>query len=195
MAGAAAHETDYAADPLWRLVAQQLPPGYARYAVTDPDGVLADAVVTAGLAARGLRLLAEADPIALRAALLAAEPATSERPLALTTPNSLATLPYDFWQQARHVDLALHRLFPNLDYVTLQRLTPPERRRLAAALTSTPVPAPVGTRHTQSYLLTCVCRQSQPACLARRRGPPGCCRRRALPAPGACLGAGRRGRR
>lgn len=149
---------------LGNLAAREFGAGFALYAVTDPDGVLADPEVAAAVVAAisagaggaggGLRLLAETDPVRLAAALLAAAPATPDHPLAVVTPARLADLPYSLWQAARPVDLALHRLFGRLDYRTLQRLTAAERRGLAAAYAAHPPPAALGARSTQGYLLT-----------------------------------------
>lgn len=121
--------------------------------VCDPDGLLADEPVATALAARGFRLLAEADPVALRHALAHLPPPSSESPLVVVTAADLATLPYDLWQQGHPVRLELHRFFPRLDYPTLRQLTPEQRRRLAAAYAQTPPLSSLSLGGTVDYLL------------------------------------------
>ncbi len=95
--------------------------------VSDPDDLLAE------LARRGVRLLVEEDPVALRHAyeqLAIDHPAA---PRIVVTQGALDRLPYDLWQQGRHVELALHAVFPNLDYPTVKQLSPGQRLALDQA--------------------------------------------------------------
>lgn len=126
---------------------------YALTLVIDPDTLLADEEILAVLAARGFRLIAEDDPVALRYALSQGPRASAASPVIVVTPGSLADLPYDLWQEGRYVELALHRFFPRLDYPTLRLLTPSQRRRLAEAYDRTPSPATLAPGQTAAYLL------------------------------------------
>ena len=141
------------------------PHTHALTLVADPDGILADETVQAALRARGFRLLTESDPVALRAAYHRAQPVSAEQPLLVVIADDRNRAPYDIWQQAHPVELALHRLFPKLDYPTLKLLSPTQRGKLAAALTRTPVKQPISLRATYGYLL-----QQLFACESKRFG-------------------------
>jgi len=118
--------------------------------VSDPDGLLADEDVLAELAARGFTLVNEPDPVALRQRVEAARPWSTERPLIVVTLGPLDRLPYDLWQPAHHVTLALHTFFPGLAYPAVRTLTPAQRHRLSRA----PLPARrLGQRGTLEFLL------------------------------------------
>ena len=106
-------------------------PAHPLTLVSDPDGILADEVILAELSARGFRIITETDPVALRHRYHQLEPITTTDPVIVVTPGPLERLPYDLWQQGQHVTLALHSLFPNLDYPTLRLLSPAGRSRLA----------------------------------------------------------------
>ena len=118
--------------------------------VSDPDGVLAEEELLAGLAARGFTLLSEPDPVALRLRVEAARPWSAGRPLVIVTAGALNALPYDLWQEGRRLTLALHTFFPHLSYPLLRALSPAQRWRLAQV----PQPArPLAQRTTADYLL------------------------------------------
>ncbi|MCL4835376.1 MAG: BREX-3 system phosphatase PglZ [Caldilineaceae bacterium] len=121
--------------------------------VSDPDNVLADESLTADLAARGFRLLHEADPIALRAAWQRAQPVTVEQPLIVITGGPLNALPYDLWQQGQHLELALHTFFPLLDYPTIRQLSPAQRARLGDVYAQHPPATPLSASATVAWLL------------------------------------------
>lgn len=128
--------------------------------VSDPDDLLADELLLAELTRRGFRLLAEEDPVALRyayARTLADEPQTS---LVVVTRGALNRLPYDLWQQGRHVELALHAFFPNLDYPTVKQLSPRQRLKLDQVRAADSAGAwphqPLSPRQTQDFLLRAV---------------------------------------
>jgi|GEM_PF-1129221 len=101
--------------------------------VSDPDGILADEVILAELNARGIRVISETDPVALRHRYHQLGPITTSDSVIVITAGPLNRLPYDLWQQGQHITLALHALFPNLDYPTLRLLSPSGRSRLARA--------------------------------------------------------------
>ena len=121
--------------------------------VSDPDGLLADESITAALTVRGFRLLHEPNPIALRAAWLAAQPVTVEQPLIVVTSGPLNALPYDLWQQGQHVTLALHTFFPHLDYPTIRTLSPSQRARLGEIYTQDAPTTPLSPSATVAWLL------------------------------------------
>ena len=120
------------------------------FLVSDPDAVLADESLLTTLSARGFTLLRETDPIALRHRVEAARPWTLERPLIVATSGALNALPYDLWQQGRHVTLALNTFFPHLAYPVVRSLSPARRARLAAA---PPPPQRLAERATQHHIL------------------------------------------
>ena len=123
----------------------------------DPDGVLADTSLRSVLQARGFHLLQEADPVALRYHAQRSLPFTADRPLVIITPEPLNTLPYDLWKQGYHVELALHKLFPNLSYPVLRTLTSNQLRRLSQTQQNDSSPAnPLSYNDTIAYLLETV---------------------------------------
>ncbi|MCL6431352.1 MAG: BREX-3 system phosphatase PglZ [Anaerolineae bacterium] len=118
--------------------------------VSDPDGLLGDEAVLAGLVARGYRLVREADPVRLRYRVEQERPFSAERPLLVVTEGELRELPYDLWQQGQRVRLSLHELFPDLYYPLVRELSP--RQRDAAYRAPEP-PKRLGERATAEYLL------------------------------------------
>jgi len=118
--------------------------------VNDPDNVLADEATLAQLVVRGFSLIQEDDPVRLRHRLVEMGGFSRERPCLIITPHPLNTLPYDLWQQGRHLSLALHAFFPNLSYPVMQALNPAQRR----ALSQVPAPAqPLGRSESISHIL------------------------------------------
>jgi hypothetical protein len=141
---------------LERLLKQSLiesTTGASLLVVSDPDSLLTTASITESSVLLEWSVLQDEDPLALRQALLRLSDAKSVKPLLVITQSPLNTLPYDLWQQGHHVDLSLHRLFPNLDYPTLRLLDAPQRQRLAEAYAAAPVRAPLGVKASQHYLL------------------------------------------
>lgn len=126
---------------------------YALTLVSDPDRILGDETIESVLRERGFRLLSESDPILLRHSFSQTQPISIDRPTIVAIPDDLNSAPYDIWQQAHHVELALYHLFPNLDYPTLKLLTPTQRVRLAAALERIPIRQKLSQRGTFDYLL------------------------------------------
>ena len=119
-------------------------------AVSDPDGLLGEEEVLAALVARGFTLVAEPDPVHLRHRLAQLEPWSAERPVVVVTAGALNALPYDIWQEARRVELALHTFFPTLSYPLVRLLSPAQRWQLARA----PLPAqPLARQATAEFLL------------------------------------------
>ena len=130
-------------------------PTHSLTLVSDPDGILADEVILAELSARGIRIITETDPVALRHRYHQLEPITTTDPVIVVTPGALERLPYDLWQQGQHVALALHTLFPNLDYPTLRLLSPAGRSRLAQVQAGGSWPErPLSPINTTDFLLT-----------------------------------------
>jgi hypothetical protein len=118
--------------------------------VSDPDDVLADESIRNELAQRGFTILNEQDPIRLRHQLTSHDPFHPDRPLIIVTPELVNKLPYDLWQQAHHVTLALHTFFPHLNYPIVQQLTPQQRWQLSQQ----PAPAgKLGREATKAFIL------------------------------------------
>ena len=106
--------------------------------VSDPDELLADAQLIAALRERGFRLLQGDDPIRLRLAVRQARPFTAEWPIAVVTTGELNNLPYDLWQQGRHITLTLSTYWPGLELGVLRALTPRQRRLLGVGTNRSP---------------------------------------------------------
>jgi hypothetical protein len=98
--------------------------------VSDPDELLADVEVIEALKKRGFQLLQEEDPIRLRLAVRDVKPFTVEQPMVIVTRGELNNLPYDLWQQGRHITLTLGTCWPGLEVGVLRVLTPKQRRLL-----------------------------------------------------------------
>ena len=98
--------------------------------VSDPDELLADQEVIAALKKRGFQVLQEEDPIRLRLAVRHKKPFTAEWPMVIVTTGELKNLPYDLWQQGRHITLTLGTCWPGLEVGVLRALTPKQRRLL-----------------------------------------------------------------
>ena len=120
--------------------------------VHDPDGILNDEALLASLLGQGYAVVREADSVALRCELLRLA-ATPEQRVAVITNRALDSLPYDLWQQGQHITLALHDLFPNLDYYHVKLLSGRARRRLAEAYQARPPARYLSPVETQDYLL------------------------------------------
>lgn len=134
--------------------------------VSDPDDLLAEESILSALSERGFTLLGrEDDPMALRQQIEAFETRHETTPLIVLTAGDLNNLPYDLWQQGQHVNLALHRFFPNLSYPVIKTLTNEQRWRLGQV----EMPRQVLTRQgTVDFLLSNVFRvdwygQQQPS--------------------------------
>ena len=142
--------------PMLQTILERFPtPAHPLTLVSDPDGILADEVILAELSARGFRIITETDPVALRHRYHQLEPITTTDPVIVVTPGPLERLPYDLWQQGQHVTLALHTLFPNLDYPTLRLLSPAGRSRLAQVQARGNWPErPLSPIGTTDFLLT-----------------------------------------
>src|SRR6266545_2842090 len=121
--------------------------------VSDPDGLL-DSDIRTALRGSGFRMFDESDPIALRYAVVQAQPWSLESPLLIVTTGPLNALPYDLWQPARRVELSLVDLFPSLDSSVVHQLNAAQRQRLADALAADPIAAAqLGTQATRDLLL------------------------------------------
>jgi hypothetical protein len=106
---------------LSKILEYFLPDTHKLTLVSDPDGLLAEESLLSELTKRGFTVIQENDPIILRHRIEHAKPF---RDVLVITDGSIEDLPYDLWQQAYHVHLALHSFFPNLSYLILRELTP-----------------------------------------------------------------------
>lgn len=122
-----AHRSTLLAD----RILKEFPSDLARlWIVADPDNVLLDEQVLAGLRERGFEVLPFEDSIAFRAeyeeryrAAWEAEDANAPSALIIQVrDSSTAELPWDYLRQARKVSLSLAELFPKLSYTVLRQL-------------------------------------------------------------------------
>src|SRR5690606_31901113 len=98
--------------------------------VSDPDDVLLDEQVLAGLRARGFEVLPFEDSIVFRAEYEelyrapweAGEPDAPRALVIQVRDSSGADLPWDYSRQARKLSLSLAELFPKLSYTVLKQL-------------------------------------------------------------------------
>ncbi len=98
--------------------------------VADPDNVLLDEQVLAGLRERGFDVLPFEDSIAFRAEYeeryrapwAAKEPHAPKALVIQVRDSSIANLPWDYLRQGRKISLSLAELFPNLSYTVLRQL-------------------------------------------------------------------------
>ncbi len=120
--------------------------------VSDPDELLAGEEVIAALKKRGFQLLQDEDPIRLRLAVRHVKPFTAEWPVVVVTTGELNSLPYDLWQQGRHITLSLGICWPGLEVGVLRALTP-RQRRLLGAVTNRSAAAHLTARDTKELVL------------------------------------------
>jgi len=98
--------------------------------VSDPDDLLADEAILAQLIERGFQIVQETDPVLFRHRVEQLKPFSVEKPVLALTEGALEDVPYDLWQQGRHIRLALHDFFPNLVTSYVRALTSLQRTRL-----------------------------------------------------------------
>ncbi|AYF69795.1 BREX-3 system phosphatase PglZ [Pseudomonas aeruginosa] len=112
-------------------ILKEFPSDLARlWIVADPDNVLLDEQVLAGLRERGFDVLPFEDSIAFRAeyeeryrASWATEEPHAPKALVIQVrDSSIANLPWDYLRQGRKISLSLAELFPNLSYTVLRQL-------------------------------------------------------------------------
>ncbi|MGY4826744.1 BREX-3 system phosphatase PglZ [Stutzerimonas chloritidismutans] len=122
-----AHRSTLLAD----RILKEIPSDLARlWIVADPDNVLLDEQVLAGLRERGFEVLPFEDSVAFRAeyeeryraAWEAGEPNAPSALVIQVRDSSTAELPWDYLRQARKVSLSLAELFPKLSYTVLRQL-------------------------------------------------------------------------
>lgn len=122
-----AHRSTLLAD----RILKEFPSDLARlWIVADPDNVLLDEQVLAGLRERGFEMLPFEDSIAFRAeyeeryraSWEAGEPNAPSALVIQVRDSSTAELPWDYLRQARKVSLSLAELFPKLSYTVLRQL-------------------------------------------------------------------------
>ena len=135
-----------------RLFIGSLSPQDRDVLVSDPDEIFKDEALLSDLTEQGYRVIRESDPVALRYEVQQARAQAGQRVVVITK-HELERLPYDLWQQGQHVTLALHELFPKLDYYHVKLLGGSARRRLAAAYQARPPAQPLSPVETQDYLL------------------------------------------
>ena len=121
--------------------------------VSDPDDVLDDEEIRVELEQRGFRVITERDPISLRHAVQQAQPFRADAPVIIITAGPVNALPYDLWQQGRHLSLDLHIIFPGLAYTALRLLSLAQRRRLSIALTNLAPSTTLAYSESLRYLL------------------------------------------
>lgn len=130
--------------PDWRdhILNHFHPAGDRLSLVADPDGLLADEQLLAGVRARGYEPLRFDDPIAFRFAYESRfRPAWDQNTdlrLVVIFPGSRSllrkSLPHDVLQAGRLLDFSLSSLFPGLDYPIIASLDPALLDKLHAAL-------------------------------------------------------------
>ena len=118
-------------EPALEAILEQFPPHtHPLTLVSDPDELLTGEEVFVALKKRGFQLLQEEDPIRLRFAVRHMRPFTAEWPMVIVTRGEIKNLPYDLWQQGRHITLTLGTCWPGLEVGVLRALTPKQRRLL-----------------------------------------------------------------
>lgn len=115
----------------WRKeILKELTPNVARLTlVADPDGLLMEEGIFAGIRARGFELIPFEDPIAFRYAYETKfrsqwdKGEQTELVVVLhSAARDLATLPYDLLQAGRQLSFSLGEIFPNLSYPVVTTL-------------------------------------------------------------------------
>ncbi|MFL5586052.1 MAG: BREX-3 system phosphatase PglZ, partial [Ktedonobacteraceae bacterium] len=140
-------------EPALEAILELFPPHtHTLTLVSDPDELLADAEVIARLRERGFQLLQGEDPIRLRLAVRQVRPFTAEWPVIVVTTSTLDSLPYDLWQQGRHITLSLGTCWPGLEVGVLRALTSRQRRLLGAG-TNRSAAAQLTARETKELAL------------------------------------------
>lgn len=126
----------------WRdLILRDFTPELSRVTlVADPDGLLTEEKVQAGIRERGFELIPFDDPVAFRLAYetryrkIWDTGQTTELVVALRSEaESLRHLPYDLLQRGRQLDYRLTQIFPNLSYPVVQMLRPDQLDQLYRA--------------------------------------------------------------
>ena len=126
------------------------PNSYPVYLVSDPDALLADEEVLSALFKRGFQIVQESDPILFRHRIEQTKPFNSSEPVLVITEGALEDLPYDVWNQGKHIQLALHEFFPTLAYPIIRSLT--SLQRLSLELVKGPEKR-LGEQKTIQFLL------------------------------------------
>jgi hypothetical protein len=127
----------------------------------DPDQVLLDERILAGLRTRGFDVLPFEDSIVFRAEFeerfRAAWDRGVEGPanslIIHVTATIVNELPWDYLRQARRVNLSLADLFPKLSYVVIRQLDP-EYLEPLFDLQSKHISQPLGETSTKDFILT-----------------------------------------
>ncbi|HCW1033962.1 BREX-3 system phosphatase PglZ [Pseudomonas aeruginosa] len=149
-------------------ILKEFPSDLARlWIVADPDNVLLDEQVLAGLRERGFDVLPFEDSIAFRAeyeeryhASWAAEEPYAPKALVIQVrDSSIADLPWDYLRQGRKVSLSLAELFPKLSYTVLRQLGSEILPSLFEAQTRHATQA-MGEAATKEFVLTHIYRVS-----------------------------------
>ena len=141
-------------------ILQEFVPGASLITVAaDPDGLLQDERILAGLRERGFILLSFEDPIAFRYAyesqFRGQGPGGDCKGLVVLVPApaaALDSLPYDILANARRLAFGLAELFPNLNQAVVSTLEPADLDTLydAQALNSTGI---LGKAATKDFVL------------------------------------------
>lgn len=126
----------------WRdLILGDFTPELSRLTlVADPDGLLTEEKVQAGIRDRGFELIPFDDPVAFRLAYETRYRSiwdaghSTELVVALRSEaESLRSLPYDLLKRGRQLDYRLSEIFPNLSYPVIQILRPDQLDQLYRA--------------------------------------------------------------
>ena len=148
---------------LWvNRILKEFPEDISRFWIAaDPDDVLLDEQVLAGLRERGFELLPYEDPIAFRAeyeeryrsAWYRGEAAPAKALVLHLRGNKVSDLPWDYLHLARQVSLSLADLFPSLSYPVVQQIGAEHLAALFEAQTKH-VSQTLGESATKEFVLT-----------------------------------------
>lgn len=150
-----------AATPTWRdHILQAFTPQVSKLTlVADPDGLLLEEGVLAGIRARGFDLIPFDDHVAFRYAYESKYRAKWDRGestdlvVVLRAPSAdLAILPYDLLRAGRSLSFSLAELFPNLSYPVIDQLDRGDLDALYRAQMQDPL-GNLGDTATKSYVL------------------------------------------
>jgi PglZ domain len=127
----------------------------------DPDQVLLDERILAGLRTRGFDVLPFEDSIVFRAefeeryraAWDRGEEGPAKSLIIHVQATTVSDLPWDYLRQARPVNLSLADLFPKLSYVVIRQLGP-EYLEPLFSLQSKQISQPLGETSTKDFILT-----------------------------------------
>ncbi len=118
--------------------------------VSDPDGLLGSEQTLVELIQRGFNVIQETDAVILLHRIEAARPVSREHPVMIITKGALENLPYDLYESAHRVLLALHQYFPNLAYPVVRGLNTAQLEKLSTCQQPS---IRLGRRKTAEFIL------------------------------------------